>query len=547
VLLIVGLGLLPLGVAWHYGATGLVRNDDWSYSEILFRWVDTGHLELNGWVSMFLVGQLALAWPVARVFPHSLLALQVFTSLVGIAGALAAYAFLRRFLTRGRATAAVVLLMSGPLWGPLAGSFMTDVPAAAAEAGCLALGAVALTSISGRRSTVALTAALAVGLVGATIREYAIVAPLVVVAVVAVRAGARGQRRAVLVTLGLAGVVSIGYAAAFGWRRGLSGRLSLTPTIPDAAGSAFGRSALFTVVTLAFLILPTFAWVRWRTLVTSVMARRWTTVAVGASVVLGLAGLVRVWTWSPPLLGPYLDQRGALGDDVLLGSSRPLLLPSWLLRGLLGLTVAAAIALMVVVASTAAAVLPRPRPPAGSWRAGLAGLDARALCLAFVVASAVGVVAVGTSDLPVFDRYVMCTVPFAAGLVLAHRSAAATTVTRTVVAAGAVAAFAVLGLWWTGDSAAFDAARWQAGQRAVALGYPADRIDAGFEWRNAHRRPGALATAPSEHDPDACVRIEAGDVGADPGTRLLFTTELGRPFAGNGPLRALATGAAGCP
>jgi NAD(P)-dependent dehydrogenase (short-subunit alcohol dehydrogenase family) len=28
---------------------------------------------------------------------------------------------------------------------------------------------------------------------------------------------------------------------------------------------------------------------------------------------------------------------------------------------------------------------------------------------------------------------------------------------------------------------------------------------------------------------------------------LLFTTELGRPFAGNGPLRALATGAAGCP
>ena len=358
VLLIVGFGLLPLGVAWHYGATGLVRNDDWSYSEILFRWVDTGHLELNGWVSMFLVGQLALAWPVARVFPHSLLALQVFTSLVGIAGALAAYAFLRRFLTRGRATAAVVLLMSGPLWGPLAGSFMTDVPAAAAEAGCLALGAVALTSISGRRSTVALTAALAVGLVGATIREYAIVAPLVVVAVVAVRAGARGQRRAVLVTLGLAGVVSIGYAAAFGWRRGLSGRLSLTPTIPDAAGSAFGRSALFTVVTLAFLILPTFAWVRWRTLVTSVTARRWATVAVGASVVLGLAGLVRVWTWSPPLLGPYLDQRGALGDDVLLGSSRPLLLPSWLLRGLLGLTVAAAIALMVVVAVAIRNLLP---------------------------------------------------------------------------------------------------------------------------------------------------------------------------------------------
>ncbi|MGZ4759404.1 MAG: hypothetical protein ACXV95_10130, partial [Acidimicrobiales bacterium] len=60
-LLIVALGLVPLVLASHYGATGLVRNDDWSYSEILFRWADTGHLQLNGWVSMYLIGHLALA------------------------------------------------------------------------------------------------------------------------------------------------------------------------------------------------------------------------------------------------------------------------------------------------------------------------------------------------------------------------------------------------------------------------------------------------------------------------------------------------------
>jgi len=120
VLLIVALGLVPLVVASHYGATGMVRNDDWSYSEILFRWVDTGHLQLNGWVSMFLVGHLALAWPVARLFPDSLLALQVFTTVVGIVGALAAYLVLRRFLTAARATVAVVVMMAGPLWSPLA-------------------------------------------------------------------------------------------------------------------------------------------------------------------------------------------------------------------------------------------------------------------------------------------------------------------------------------------------------------------------------------------------------------------------------------------
>jgi len=69
-LLIVALGLVPLVMASHYGATGLVRNDDWSYSEILFRWADTGQLHLNGWVSMFLIGHLVLAWPVARLFPE---------------------------------------------------------------------------------------------------------------------------------------------------------------------------------------------------------------------------------------------------------------------------------------------------------------------------------------------------------------------------------------------------------------------------------------------------------------------------------------------
>jgi hypothetical protein len=39
----------------------------------------------------------------------------------------------------------------------------------------------------------------------------------------------------------------------------------------------------------------------------------------------------------------------------------------------------------------------------------------------------------------------------------------------------------------------------------VALGVPADRIDAGFEWRNNFRANGAIVLAPSQPDPDACV------------------------------------------
>ncbi len=556
-LLIVALGLVPLVLASHYGATGLTRNDDWSYSEVLFRWVDTGQLHLNGWVSMFLIGHLVLAWPVARLFPDSLLALQVFTALVGIVGGLAAYVVLRRFLSRGRSTVAVVVMMVGPMWSPLAGSFMTDVPAAAAQAVCLALGAFALRPSSRRASTLALIGALVVGVFGATIREYAIVAPLAVVGVVAVRAAARRDRRDLWLTLGLGAAAAVVYAGAFLARRTMTGSLSLTPTVPPSPGSAFGRSALFTVVTAAFLILPVFAWIRWRSLVAIVTARRWATVAAGAALVIGLAGLIRVWTWSPPLLGPYLDQRGALGDDSLIGPSRPLLLPNLVLRGLLGLTLVATVALVVIVCSTGATLLARPRSTTRSWRPALAALDVQAMTLLFVVASALGLVAVGTGNLPVFDRYALGLVPFAAGLVLAHRTASAPRGTaapegvtgRRAVEVGAVVAFALIGLWWGGSSATFDAARWRAGERAVALGYPADRVDAGFEWRNVHRPDGSTPTAPVEHDPGACVRIESGGPGAGdvaPGTSVLFTVDLGQPYTHLGPLRAVTTGAAGC-
>ncbi|MGZ4694232.1 MAG: hypothetical protein ACXWA3_11460 [Acidimicrobiales bacterium] len=559
VLLIVGLGMVPLLLAWRYGATGLVRNDDWSYSEVLFHWVDTGQLHMNGWVSMFLVGQLVVAWPVARLFPDSPLALQVFTTLVGTAGALAAYVFLRHFLSRGRATVAVTVMLVSPMWSPLAGSFMTDVPAAAAQFGCLALGAIALTAAPGRRATAALVGSIAVGVLAATIREYAIVAPIAVVTVVAVRDAAARRRRAALISVGLGlGAMAV-YAALLAWRRGLAGSLLLNPSVPASPGTAVGRSALFTVVTAAFLVLPAFAWLRGRVVVELVTAHRWATVAAGSALVIGLLGIVRLWTWSPPLLGPYLDQRGALGDDILLGPSRPLMLPSLLLQALLAVVIVATIALVVVLASTGATLLSRSSPdgrsaPRSSWRRPLAELDARALGLVFAVASMLGLVLAGAGALPVFDRYVLATVPVTAGLVLAHRATTSAAGARRVVEIGAVIGFAFMGLWWSGDSAAFDAGRWEAAERAVALGYPADRIDAGFEWNNVHRPADAVPTAPSQHDPYACVRVEAGPPTTDGLVtdgervgRVLFTVDLGTSYAWRGPLRAVAFGGDGCP
>src|SRR5690606_32572100 len=131
-------------------------------------------------------------------------------------------------------------------------------------------------------------------------------------------------------------------------------------------------------------------------------------------------------------------------------------------------TVLAAVALVALLVLTAAQF-----GPGGSWRARCASLEAHALVWVFVVLTIGSLTAAGFADLPIFDRYVLPAVPFAAGLVLAWRPRAAPV--TSLASAGplqwvAVAVFAALGLVWSIDAARFDATRWHAGEHAVQLG-----------------------------------------------------------------------------
>jgi hypothetical protein len=51
----------------------------------------------------------------------------------------------------------------------------------------------------------------------------------------------------------------------------------------------------------------------------------------------------------------------------------------------------------------------------------------------------------------------------------------------------ALVALAAVGFAFATDSASFDGARWRAADAAVAQGWPASRVNGGFEWRNYHR------------------------------------------------------------
>ena len=119
-IVLVGLAL-PLLIAGHYHALGIPRSDDWSYLVTESRWVDTGRLSVNHWVSMSLVGQLVLGAPIATVLPRDVGALQVMTAVLGTVGLAAVWLGARvAGVGRGRAALLAVTIAAGPLWGPLA-------------------------------------------------------------------------------------------------------------------------------------------------------------------------------------------------------------------------------------------------------------------------------------------------------------------------------------------------------------------------------------------------------------------------------------------
>jgi hypothetical protein len=546
VVVLVLLALAPLVVVGAHGALGVVRNDDWAWAEILWNWSDTGDLRLNGWPSMFLIGQLALAWPIAQAFPHELVALEVFSTALGVVGALASYWILRLFLPPTRAALAAGLVLLTPLYGSMAPSFMTDVPAFGLEIAALAVGVAALRATSFRREVMLLLASAGLAIVAATIREYAIAAILTIITVGLLRAVGRRSRDELIAFASVGGATVLFYGGLLVWRRSWSGSLNFNPSLPPIGdlGGDIGRSVTFVVVTLAFLVLPAFLFIPLGPVVRAITARRWTTVAAGGALAVGLVGIVSTWDWGPPILGTYLDQFGSSGNDYLPGE-RPLVLPSFVLQSLLAATFVAAVLLVAVFALVIGSRL----ASGSSWRQRCAALDVIDTAIVFVIANVGVLIAVGITGLPVFDRYLLPVVPFAAGIVLARasRPRGDEGLAPLWVRWGGVVLFALVGLAWTTDSAAYDVARWRLAEDVVDLGYRPDQVEAGFEWRNVQRAPDSGVTAPAQWDTGACVRLSSGTTVQPDAEQVLLTRDYRGWFGPAGSVTAYATAAPNCP
>jgi hypothetical protein len=551
---LVGLALLsialPLLVAWSGGALGIPRNDDFSYEGILFHWSRTGSLRFDNWPAMTLVGQLAIARPVVDLLGARVTALQILTTLVGALGACATYLLLCRVAVRRLAVVGVLTTLLGPLWAPLAASFMTDVWAYTAIMVCLLLGSAGLSSDHTRRLVLLLSSA-ATGLVAVGIRESAFLAPVAVLGVAGWSFAFRRRGRArgptaeswrngdgvvlVLIVVGLA--VSVGLI--LGWRAsipfgGQSSLKTVRATIEDPGRIDIWGSAIEpmfkSLFTLGLLTVPATALISVRSLIRRLAHPP----AVAAGAVL-IAATVSITAWWLGPVGNYVTRE--LAPSLSFGAPDDRM-PSALWTAIAALSAYSCFVLVLCVVSAIDHLIVRERsrnrqPDVAPKKA------ARDVVTTFSLLSFGLMILSGPFRQPIYDRHLLPLVPFVATFVLLEGGLRRFARERFAVAAyGAVAAFAVLGLVFSTSTALYDGKRWEAASSLVASGVDPLRIDGGLDWVGFHssepQRVQQVAVpqdtwwALSYRDFRPCVLIASGDA------------ELGPPYRPK-PVRAWVT------
>jgi hypothetical protein len=507
---LVGLTLLsialPLLVAWSGGALGIPRNDDFSYEGILFRWVRTGTLRFDNWPAMTLVGQLAIARPVVELLGARVTALQILTTVVGAVGVCASYVLLCRVTVRRVALLAVLTTVLGPLWAPLAASFMTDVWAYTTIVLCLLVGCAGLSSQGWRRPAL-LVASAAIGLVSVSIRESGFLAPLAVLGVAgwsfsrsrSTRPTAGSWRKGDGLALVLIVVVLVtGVGLVLGWRASIpyGGKSSLEtiratladPSRVDIWGTAV-QPLLEALFTLGLLILPATALVSVGRLIRRLGRRP--AVAAGACVGTAVVALMAL-------------DRGPVGNYVMreLGPSLSLGTPDDRLPELAWIAIAVVSAyscfvLLLCAVTAVGRVIGAQRGSEMSLILVNRARD-RTVLATFVLLSVALMIVSGPFDQPIYDRHLLPLVPFVAAFVILEGGLRRAAAERFVLAAGVVlGAFAVLGLVFSTSAATYDGSRWQAASDLASSGVDPLRIDGGLDWVGFHSSQPQRAHEPA--------------------------------------------------
>ena len=463
---LIGVGI-PLWLAASAGAIGLPTIDDWVYmrgAENLFR---DGRLVMGGH-SAASIGQLLLVQPLLWVSGGDPWAFTAFGLVMTFVGLAATYLLARRFIGTGSAILVVLLLEAVPGFARISVSFMTDIPACSLAILCLLLGTIWLDQ--GRRSV--LVATLVVGLLGVSIREFALAAPVTIL--VAGWARSRpGERTLLMAASGLfvAGFVAIllGAGSADRGVGATSGGLEHLILI----GPAF--------TTLAAVVLPALA--------LGIGGRMRSLRPEHLVLGFGLVGLVLVMPYGPIVGGLWMSN-GVVGNALLSGTRDPVIGdPGWGLSQQLALFAGSLMAALCIgwISSNLRSTGEGGSAMTRALRI-LRGSDG--VLILFVVLNAAELVAFAGLG-GILDRYLLPIVPVAAILLLGGQGPSPIG-RRHALAHGALAWLAISSALVTTNSFAYDSARWRAGQAAVALGYSPEVVDAGYEWVGYHTLGGSI-------------------------------------------------------
>jgi len=481
--IVVALGaVVPLVLGAVSGATGIPRNDDWSYRRTALELFRTGHLAFDNVAAPMLIGQLVLVQPLLWLTHGSDLAFTIAGSLASSLAVLAAYWMARELLTPTRSFFVALSLVLFPGFLAYSTSFMTDAPALAAQLGAVALG---MRAFCGPRTDLRrLGIAMLLAVVGFSIRQFALAA----VGALAIAAVAREPKRAGAWAVAVAGVGTCALIALV--RAAMPG-----PLVVLAPDPWFVTRIPQAAVSVGLMLLPaaTIA------IVTNRRSWRRGDAAYGALLGVALAApIVARWirfdAFPDALIGNLTTQQGVL-DVFGLGDGRPFLFtdPFWAtmnLLGMVGLVVVGA----AITATLGAQLRRRPVGPAARLRE--LGTPP-GVVVAFVLVSAAGLVVYGAAWI-LFDRYLWPIVPALATLLLIPTAAnepdgsaqqsmwgrvlrPATLVPLSVLTLQGLLAFTLMA-----NALAFDVARWHGGEDLARGGVALDAIDAGYEWVGAH-------------------------------------------------------------
>jgi hypothetical protein len=198
----------------------------------------------------------------------------------------------------------------------------------------------------------------------------------------------------------------------------------------------------------------------------------------------------------PALVGQLWMAEGLVGNALLTGPRDPVIPAlAWTLS--LAFAVVALLLLATLAARWFVRTLDGATTVSDGWHRLVAiGRAPTGLLLAFVVGYAAEVAIVVSLGAYPLDRYLWPIIPVLA-IVLVRGSSGHRAPRWSV-------GLACIALAWLGASAlaiasnsfAYDAARWRAGEAAVAAGYAPSAVDAGYEWVGYHAAGHANLTAP---------------------------------------------------